>query len=354
MCLAGLLACSAPSSGRSDAGGSDAGGSDAGGSDAGGSGATPMTFTDTVVMFHLNMQEHGHLSEAVEIATRVLDLHEELGVPLDVYLTTWMVDDLEGTELFSRLVASPLVSVNYHTRPPLPYRANFCVGSNPCEDWYGLHAMDESAQKAAVLAFESARIDLATGQRLNTSGGFAKLTAALGRPPWVAGVESNGRQLQRVVDEAFQEMGVTFVTSHAVGGSAEGDERNGVPIKPEAVDVKMFNTDTSLDNDACVATNMDGAALYDCEVARCAGPAPCTVAFKMHDNDFLSHDAWWGLVYAKKGPNWNTALQTPLYAADDLVGANFQWTRYEQVVRRAAERRSVYAIVGARHWAARR
>ncbi len=335
----GLAACGAPTEGADDA---------RAGADA------AVAFTDTVVMFHLNMQEHGHHDEAVAVATRVLDLHEQLAVPLDVYLTTWMVDDLAGTALFARLVASPLVSVNYHTRPPLPYRANFCVGTDPCHDWYGLDALDEAAQQAEVTAFESAPIDLATGQRLAGIGGFAKLTAALGRPPWVAGVESNGQQLQRAVDHAFQALGATFVTSHAAGGSSEGDARNGVPIKPEAVDVKMFNTDVALDGDACVAATNDGAALYDCEVARCVGPPPCTVAFKMHDNDFLSPDAWWGVVYARKTPPWDPARQTTPYAADDPAGADFQWTRYEQVVRQAAARRATYAIVGARDWAARR
>lgn len=336
--LAGAVGCGAPSSGAPTPGVND---------------DVPVTFTDTVVMFHLNMQEHGHLTEAVDIATKVLDLHEQLAVPLDVYLTTWMVDDLAGTPLFERLVASPLVSVNYHTRPPLPYRANFCVDTAPCEDWYGLHALDEAAQQDEVLAFESAPINLTTGERLSGLGGFAKLTAALGRPPWVAGIESNGEQLQRAVDHAFQGLGATFVTSHAAGGSAEGDQRNGMPIKPEAVDVKMFNTDVALDGDACVAASNDGAALYDCEVARCAGAPPCTVAFKMHDNDFLSHDAWWGVVYAKKTPPWDPSRKTTPYAADDPVGAEFQWGRYQQVVQQAAARRATHALVGARHWASR-
>ena len=57
-----------------------------------------------------------------------------LGVPLDISLTTWMVDLLQQSpDLARRLVTSPMVCLNYHTRPPQPYHVNY--------DWAGLSAL---------------------------------------------------------------------------------------------------------------------------------------------------------------------------------------------------------------------
>jgi hypothetical protein len=342
--VSGTTAGSGSSGGSSGSATSSSSGSGAGGA---------VTFTDTVVMFHLNVQEHGHLTDSINYVTKVLDLHESLNLPLDVYLTTWMVDDYQekAPKLLDRLLKSPLVSVNYHTRPPLPYRANFCTGQNPCKDWFGLYQKSESEVKAVVLDYEERRLDLATGKSIDELGGFMKLAMLYGRAPYAVGDESNGQTLQAGVDKAFQEMGASFVVSHSSQGSNPGDKRNGVLIKPEKVDVKMFVTSTSLDGDECVDPKNDGTKLYDCEIVRCKGTPPCTVAFKMHDNDFISDDSWWGVVYAKKSPPWKPEQQTEYYADPNM--ASFQWTRYQQVVQRAAAQRSKYAVVGAKHWAER-
>lgn len=308
-------------------------------------------FTDTVAMFHLNVQEYGYFDQAVEIIERVLALHEELCVPLDVYLTTWMVDGLDGTALLDDLITSPVVSLSYHTRPPVPYRVDFLEGG---EDWYGLLANDDHDWRYGVIrGYEEHRLALDTGESDTSQvGGFLKLTQLYGRAPYVVG-DAAEVPLQAVVDEVFSDLGVTFVIARPDGGSHLGDTRNGVPIKPEAVDAKVFlytDEDAALDGDACI-THDDGGDVYDCEIERCAAdtePGACTVAFKMHDNDFIAVDSWWLTVYWRHVPPWDpTRLAVEL--DDDAKAA--MWTRYEQVVRRAAERQDEVGLVGARDWA---
>src|SRR5688572_479697 len=88
----------------------------------GGLSARAQSAANTCFFFVLNTQDFAYPQYSAAVLTRALDLHESLGVPFDVYLTTWMVDLLQGApELARRLVGSPMVSLGYHTRAPLPY-----------------------------------------------------------------------------------------------------------------------------------------------------------------------------------------------------------------------------------------
>ncbi len=358
-CFLILAACSVsttPAANNDAAVGLDSGAvADAGGTDAGivsdaSTEPTPVTFTDTVSMFHLNVQEYGYLGDSAELVGKVMDLFDSLDMRLDIYLTTWMVDEYEAKypDLLKRILTTPNVSVSYHTRPPKPYRANF--SDKDGHDWYGIWNMDAQKQYDEIKLFESFGVDLTTGQRTSAEGGFAKLKRLYGRAPYVAGDEADGQALQTSVDKVFKDLGVTFVIGH--GREAyEGDLRNDVPLKPEVIDAKVFSMDSSLDGDACVM-NADGKDVYDCEMARCANgqKKPCTVAFKMHDNDFLADDSWWLTVYGKKVPPWNPATTSPKLSSSAKAT---MWNRYEQIVRRAKEKLATYANVGAKDWAKR-
>ncbi len=311
---------------------------------------TPVTFTDTVSMFHLNVQEYGWLSDSADLVTKVMDLFDSLNLRLDIYLTTWMVDEYETKypKLLTRILTTPNVSVSYHTRPPKPYRANFTDKDG--HDWYGLWNMDAQKQYDEVKLFESFGVDLTTGQRTTAEGGFVKLKRLYGRAPYVAGDEADGQQMQTSVDKVFKDLGVSFVIGHGSEAN-EGDMRNGIPMKPEVIDAKVFNRDSSLDGDTCILSE-NGKDVYDCEMARCASAQkkPCTVAFKMHDNDFIADDSWWLTVYAKKTPPWKPSTTSPKLSTEAKAT---MWNRYEQIVRRAAESQATYGNVGARDWAKR-
>jgi hypothetical protein len=311
----------------------------------------PTAPTEIVAMFHLNVQDYGYLDESAATLTKALDLFASLGLPADVYLTTWITDEYEKRypALLQRLLTTSQISLSYHIRPPKPYRANF-------NDWYGLSSLSSAEQIAAIKNYESYGLNLTTGKWTTAEGGFAKLKRLYGRAPFVGGI-SPPAELSDSVNQVFWDMGLRFVVEHGPP-STLGDKHGPFYLKPEAIDVKAFQFDGTLDGDACL-NEADGGKLYDCEIARCAAMSirPCTVAFKMHDNDFFAEESWWLAVYSKKTPDWDptqkAALlpicpggQTSTCARDQL------WNRYEQIVRRAAELRSTHAVLAARDWEA--
>jgi hypothetical protein len=304
-------------------------------------------FTDVVVTFHLNVQDFSYPAESIAVVTKALDLHERLGIPVDIYLATWMVDlyEAHAPALLARLFASPLVNVCYHTRPPVPYRANF-------PDWLGLEGMSEEARRTAIRAYETHGLDLSTGASTAAEGGYGKLARLYGRPAPVVGDEANSAVLQASVDGVFKELGASFVIAHGRAASL-GEMRNGLYLKPEARDVKLFTTDASLDGDLCV-TKATAGEIFDCERAAClATPGvrpPCVVGIKMHDDDFFAEDSAWLTVYGKKDrPDWNPNLKSPLL---DEAARAAMWKRYEDTVTYAASQKGRTMAVGIRQLAA--
>jgi|GEM_PF-3600280 hypothetical protein len=314
-------------------------------SDAGWPELPPIT-----VMFHLNVQEYGWQAESAAIIEKALDLHETLNIPVEVSLTTWMVDlyAKDHSTLLQRLFDSPVVSMGYHLRPPKPYHKAMVNKSGV--DWFGLGEMTETEQYEALKNYESKSMDLKTGEPTSDIGGFVKLTQLYGRAPYSAGISTH-TSFQTIADTVFAELGLTFVISHS-GASTLGKKRNDLYVKPEAIDVKVFQLDSSADSDACL-DETDGGKLYDCEVAKCAKLTipSCTVAFKMHDNDFIAEDSWWTTVYGgKKTPPWDPT-QTATKLSDSA--ADTMWTRYVKVVQRAANLRAINYPIGSREWAQR-
>jgi len=342
----GILGCgnaSAPAPGGADTGAPPM--ADAATGMASGDAATALT--DVVVVFHLNVQDFSYPAESIAVITRALDLHERLGIPVDVYLTTWMVDlyQAQAPALLSRLFASPLVNVCYHTRPPVPYRANFL-------DWLGLAGMTEEARHATIKHYETHGLDLKTGASTAAEGGYGKLARLYGRPPPVVGDEAENAVLQASVDAVFKELGATFAVSHGKNATF-GDMRNGLYIAAEQRDVKLFTTSGSLDGDVCVE-KATAAEIFECERAACVASAgarlPCVMGIKMHDNDFFAEDSAWLTVYGKKGrPDWNPTLKSPLLS--DAAQAAM-WKRYEDTVTYAAGQKGRTNSVGIRGLAA--
>ena len=56
------------------------------------------------------------------------------------------------------MLTSPIVALNYHTRPPVPYRESF--------DWLGLTNMTSNAVFSVVTDYETHALDLVNGDVL--------------------------------------------------------------------------------------------------------------------------------------------------------------------------------------------
>ena len=233
------------------------------------------------VAFSLNVQEFLFVEEGIETVNRVLDVHTEYGVPIEIFLTTTSVSifEDEAPELFERF-NSDLVSVSYHVRPPSPYYPKY-----------------EEELYETIVNYEEHALDLNTGGVLEDAGGYEHLKEIMGYAPQTVGMQTSSSSIARV----FREKGVGFFVVHGNSmtpyDSGEclfirenynvGDKRYDVYVKPENVEIKLFQ---------CLGLEIgevieDGFSHFDDTVF---------MNIKMHDNDFYSSKSAWTHVYLGK------------------------------------------------------
>jgi len=321
---------------RTDAAGTDAWSAD----DAG---SRDVRDHRVVTMFALNTQEFTHRAEGRETLRRVIALHEETGVPLDVYLTDTVVASLEDEDpaLLAVVLGSPVVTLGYHTRPPRPYRTGY--------DWTGELAgwaeTDPGRLRALVRDYETHLVDLELGTPTARAGGYAHLAELAGAPPLVVGAAGDG-PIQREQWTVFSEMGASFFVNHAGEGRVTnfGDRLNGLSLRPEHVDLILISVfEPAHAAGGCPQTwgaapesILDDAIAHACDAA--GSTPPCVVGVKMHDNDFFACDSAWATVYLARGV-LAAGPPFPVDRASVLLDATEQarrWEFYEGTVRHAA------------------
>ena len=285
--------------------------------------------TNVFVTFSLNTQDFSYPALSADLLDRAVTLHETWNVPVDVFLTTWMVDlyASEYPALFARLATSRVVALSYHTRPPLPYRTSY--------DWMGLSGLPATSAYAVIMGYENHGLILTNGQPNAQAGGSGKLETLTGHAPWMVGAESDAG-LSNIVVSVFRDQGVRFAVSH-LGAASLGQQREGLYTRPEHFDLKLFEW-----------TGTPVRVIFTSAVAgarSAAGAALPFVGVKMHDNDFFATSSAWMTVYLpKKTPPRNTNRQAVLLSAAEAT--NF-WQLYESAVTFVASNRLDYTPVHA-------
>jgi hypothetical protein len=291
---------------------------------------------DTVT-FSLNVQDFSYPNLSAEVIDRAITLHETTGVPVDVFLTTTIVDLYQSNypALLNRLLTSPVVALAYHTRPPVPYRVNF--------DWAGLQSMTSNQVYNVVTNYETHGLDLVTGQPTTSSGGYTKLRTLAGYAPLTAGIATE-TSLIGPVQTGFSRLGAKINVNHERAVNLTNRTVRGMYEKPEHVDLRLFETNYDgvapaliLSNAFQLARNSNGMA------------PPYFVGVKMHDNDFFASNSAWVTVYEGKrdqGP-WTNAptLKSLLISTNEMTN---MWNRYEQMARYVGSNQMRYAALNAR------
>lgn len=296
--------------------------------------STLSSFTppaNSVVTFSLNMQDFAYPDQSVATLNRVLDLHEKYHIPVDVFLTgtiaRYYVE--HAPDLVTRLKTSPEVAVSYHERPPAPYCDGF--------DWFGITSMSAEQQYNEVMLYETHDIDLSSGKTTNDAGGYDYVKSMMGYAPYAAGVPS-GAGVTSAVDAVLVALGAKMDIVHGSSAMNIGEKKNGLFIRPETVDLKLFEHTESgavaLDSALASAPAVTGAV------------APYFVNVKMHDNDFFATASAWTTVYLAQGyhrkPPFNLSLIAPLLSTAD---SDAVWTRYEQTLIEANALRSSITLM---------
>ena len=281
-------------------------------------------------IFSINVQDFSYPEKSIATVNRILDIHEKHNIPVDIYLTTTMIDLFEqlSPQLVQRLKTSSVASVSYHVRPPKPYYTKF--------DWAGLGTKSTTEQFSTILNYETHGLDLTTGMPTAASGGYQKLKDVLGYAPWAATAQADGGLAQQAA-LVFKSLGSRFRVNH---GSASnlGDKRDGIYIRPEHHDLLLFQTvgqdvRTVVENGITQAHQAAGAK------------APYFVGIKMHDNDFFAVDSAWVTVYVNspRRPPFNTSKKSALLSDSEQQAV---WKHYESTVSYVASQRSRFTAVG--------
>ncbi len=276
------------------------------------------------VMFSINVQDFAHPEESVTTLRRIAAIHARYQVPVDFYLTTTMADVLEAQapDLISLLRTSDIVSGSYHVRPPSPYYTKF--------DWLGLRQMTAAQQHETIWSYETHGLDLATGKTTDRPGGYQKLKELLGYAPVAVSAQSDA-ELGSIANAVFKELGARMFAVHGRPPNF-GDRRDGVPLRPELVDLKLFQH-----------PGEDAGKLIDdalAEAHRVPGArAPYFVGVKMHDNDFIAERSAWlnAFMDRNRRPPWDLSHAAGLKSEADRAA---QWRLYESAVAYVASQRA--------------
>ncbi len=274
------------------------------------------------VTFSINVQDFAYPDLSAAAVHRVLDLHENLGLPVDVYLTTTMVDLYASGDpaLLDRLKSSPRVAVSWHVRPPAPYAAGY--------DWRRINAMPFDEQLELVRQYETQGIDLETGAPAVGPGGYAHAVDVIGSPPWSAGALSDAEVIE-AVEQVFIDYGASFTVLHSDRNDLGKVSRRGLALKPEHHDLKLFET-----------VGRSAPEVLDEAIADATANANGTPAFvgvKMHDNDWFAAESAWLTTYMKdtRRPPWDLSVKSALISDDEQAA---MWTTYEAMANEVANR----------------
>lgn len=287
---------------------------------------------NTYISFSLNMQDFAYPDESVVVLRRALDLHEKYTIPVDVFLTGTIAKYYaeHAPDVIERLKSSPVVAVSYHTRPPAPYTNDF--------DWYGLGTMSAAEQYSAIMNYETHDIDLSTGEVTDAVGGYQFVKDLIGYAPYAAGIPSSAG-FTTAVDKVMVALGAKMDVVHGDSALNLGEKKNGLFIRPETVDLKLF--EQSGENGADILS----AALAQAPMASGA-EAPYFVNVKMHDNDFFASASAWTTVYLARGarrrPPFDLSLKASLLSNEEREEI---WQRYASTLQAASEQRSSFGLV---------
>lgn len=296
-----------------------------------GSVSGPATAGDWLT-FSLNVQDFSYPDRSAATVEKIIGLHEQYRVPVDIYLTdtSLFLFETQFPSLITRLRTSPYVALNYHIRPPKPYYTGY--------DWASVSSKSSSEQQRIIHNYETHLTDLSTGQPSAQTGGFARLRELTGNVPTIAAFQTDAA-LYDSVSQVFKDLGAVMTISHSLPYINLGTQAQGLYIRPEHYDLKLFES-----------VGQTASALIEAAFskARATNGArhPYVVGVKMHDNDFFAQASAWTTIYVNgpRKPNWNISTQAALKSDADQQA---QWTIYEAAVAYADSQRQRFGVMNA-------
>lgn len=288
-------------------------------------------------LFSLNVHDWTHPNESMATVERVLDIHEEYGVPVDIYFTDplFRMTVEKDPEFIERLKNSSVATVAYHIRPPYPYYSNF--------DWFGLSSLSRGELYNTLYAYETHALDLESGMYTDESGGYAYVRDVMGYAPISVGAIPVG-SIGEVLAQVYVDLGATFMVTHGKD-SMLGDTFGSTELfmRPEHADVKIYEE---------ARTTQDGGAVLEEYMQEAYLDRPFFLGVKYHEDNFyiFGGTPWWLAFFSSSEQEkraGETSPRIPPFPLDQALTGSWRmqtvdenaqdWELYESAVRYVAE-----------------
>lgn len=260
--------------------------------------------------FVINVHDWTQPEESIATVGRIIDLHEQYKLPVDLYLTDGIVQvyQKQAPDLMKRMAESSYVAVSYHLRPPTPYYAGFH------DEWFD--GLSDAALKTELQKYETHEMSLTTGKPTDNPGGYAYLKTLIGYPPYVVVQAAGADRIDKTLAEIYKEMGASFTLRHGPP-TALGAKANGLYLRPEDLEVKAYEKKTAIP-----VENMFADALEKLPSER-----PAFLNLKWHENNFYSSGTAWVGIYYEDGTERSDAFDPPY---DLSLGSTTQWAKTDE------------------------
>lgn len=289
------------------------------------------------ITFNLNAQEFLFVEEGIETANRVIDIHEEHNVPVDIFVTNTVIEiwEEQAPDLIERLKNSDVVAVSYHIRPPTPYASNY--------DFIGLEEMSEEERYETIVSYEEHTFDRNNGLVTEKSGGYEHVKQLLGYAPKSVGILSESEINGETAAQVFKDKGAVFYVVHGksttpyesenclyIRGAesmALGNMKYDFYVRPESADIKLYE---------CL--DLEAPQIIEDAFKNIPDQENIFLNIKMHDNNFFSEKSAWSQVYSgeskrgfgKEGFNYLDLKDESLLTPEE--DKEVMWTLYEATV----------------------
>ena len=301
------------------------------------------------VTFSLNAQEFLFVEEGIETANRVIDIHEEYNVPVDIFVTNTIIEiwEEQAPDLIERLKNSDVIAVSYHIRPPTPYASNY--------DFIGLEEMDDEERYETIVSYEEHTFDPNNGLVTEKSGGYEHVKQLIGYAPKSVGILSESEVNGETAAQVFKDKGAVFYIVHGssitpyesedclyirgLESMALGNMKYDFYVRPESAEIKLYE---------CL--DLEAADIIENAFKNIPDQENIFLNIKMHDNNFFSTKSAWSQTYSgeakrgfgKEGFNYLDLKDESLLISEE--DKESMWELYEATVSYASNK---YDIVNA-------
>lgn len=291
-------------------------------------------------LFSLNVHDFVFPEQSIEAVNRVIDIHEQYDVPVDIYLNdqVFQVYMDETPDLVERLKNSPVVTVGYHLRAPTPYYFDYADF-----DYKGLNELSEEELYETLLDYEEHKLNLETGDPTDEPGGYQFIEDTIGYAPPVVSTMVSSQYVQKSLTKIYVEKGAKYTVIHGRDidlGTRQGD----LLVRPEHVDYKLYEKFRS---------GMDGAAVFEDAISQIPEEGLRFIGMKYHESNFyIGEPPFWPIFYTDpdKGgllePPFN--LDAPYSVVKQRKEADQEkhWTLYKSTVKYAGEHQNEVHPIG--------